>query len=67
VQELYNDATRATARAHGVVIVDAARELPKDSRLFYDFMHFTNEGAAQLGDLVAAGMEPRLREISTRR
>jgi len=67
VQELYNDVTRATARAHGVVLVDAARELPKDSRLFYDFMHFTNEGAAQLGDLVAAGVEPRLRAISTRR
>ena len=65
VQELYNDATRATARAHAVTLVDAARELPKDSRLFYDFMHFTNEGAAQLGDLVASGIEPRLRAISS--
>jgi lysophospholipase L1-like esterase len=63
VQELYNDVTRATARTRGVVLVDAARELPKDSRLFYDFMHFTNEGAAQLGDLVASGMESRLRAI----
>jgi hypothetical protein len=67
VQELYNDVTRQTARARGIVLVDAARELPKDSRLFYDFMHFTNEGAAKLGDLVADGMESRLRAISTRR
>jgi len=65
VQELYNDVTRATARAHGVVLVDAARELPKDSRLFYDFMHFTNEGAAKLGELVASGIETRLRAISS--
>lgn len=65
VQELYNDVTRTIARERGVVLVDAARELPKDSRLFYDFMHFTNEGAAQLGDLVASGIEPRLRAITS--
>lgn len=64
VQELYNDVTRKTARTRGVVLVDAARELPKDSRLFYDFMHFTNEGAARLGELIAVEIEPRLRAIS---
>ena len=67
VQELYNDVTRQTAKARGVVLVDAARELPKDSRLFYDFMHFTNEGADRLGELIAARIEPRLRAISSRR
>jgi lysophospholipase L1-like esterase len=67
VLESYNEVTRTTARARGVVLVDAAHELPKDSRLFYDFMHFTNEGAAQLGNLVAAGMESRLRAIVSRR
>ena len=65
VQELYNDVTRRVAADHGVLLVDAARELPKDSRLFYDFMHFTNEGAARLGDIVAAHLEPRLRAISS--
>src|SRR4051812_30382833 len=54
VQEAYNDVIRTTARAHGVTLVEAARELPKDSRLFYDFMHFTNEGAEQLGTLIAS-------------
>jgi lysophospholipase L1-like esterase len=67
VQELYNDETRRVAATHGVVLVDAARELPKDSRLFYDFMHFTNEGASRLGDLIADRIEPRLRAISGRR
>jgi lysophospholipase L1-like esterase len=66
VQEMYNDVTRTIARERGVVLVDAARELPKDSRLFYDFMHFTNEGASRLGDLVASGIEPRLRAITSR-
>ena len=66
VQELYNDVTRKAAHEHGVVLVDAARELPKDSRLFYDFMHFTNEGAARLGELIASQIETPLRAISLR-
>lgn len=65
IQELYNDVTRTTARERDVVLVDAARELPKDSRLFYDFIHFTNEGAERLGDLVAARIMSRLRAISS--
>ena len=61
VQEMYNDVTRRTATERGVLLVDAAHELPKDSRLFYDFMHFTNEGAARLGDIIADHLAPRLR------
>jgi lysophospholipase L1-like esterase len=53
VQELYNEVTRRTAKTYGVLLVDAAREMPKDSRLFYDFMHYTNAGAIRLGDIVA--------------
>ena len=64
VQELYNDVTRNVATSRGVVLVDAARQLPKDSRLFYDFIHFTNEGAERLGELIAVQIEPRLRAIS---
>lgn len=61
VQEMYNDVTRRVAADQDVLIVDAARELPKDSRLFYDFIHFTNEGAARLGELVATRLELYLR------
>ena len=62
VQEMYNDVTRRVAAGQQVLLIDAARELPKDSRLFYDFIHFTNEGAARLGELVGARLEPYLRE-----
>ena len=64
VQELYNDVTRQVAADEGALVVDGARLLPKDSRLFYDYIHFTNEGAARFGDLVAAGLEPRLRTLA---
>jgi hypothetical protein len=59
--ELYNDVTRRVAREQGTLLIDLAREMPKDSRLFYDFLHFTNEGAAQVGAIVAAGLLPYLR------
>jgi lysophospholipase L1-like esterase len=58
VQEHYNDVTRRVAREQQVLLVDAAGEMPKDSRLFYDFIHLTNDGAARLGDLVAARVGP---------
>ena len=55
---LYNDVTRRVAGEHHVTLVDLARELPKDSRLFYDFMHYTNDGAARVGDIIADHIEP---------
>ncbi len=57
VLELYNDVTRRVAGEAGVALIDLARELPKDSRLFYDFLHFTNEGAAQVGTIVSDHLE----------
>jgi len=60
VQERYNDVTRRVARERGVLLVDAARQMPKDSRLYYDFMHYTNEGAAALGAIVADGVSVNL-------
>jgi lysophospholipase L1-like esterase len=56
ILELYNDATREIGRAEGVPVVELARALPKSSRLFYDFVHFTDEGA----QAVAAIMAPNL-------
>jgi hypothetical protein len=56
---LYNDVTRRVASDAHVRLVEGA--LPKDSRLFYDLLHFTNEGAERLGNLVADGLEPAVR------
>ena len=60
VLEAYNDATRQVAADEGVALVDLARDLPKSSRLFYDFHHFTNEGAAAVGRRVAEVLCPEL-------
>lgn len=58
--ELYNDVLRDEGRRRGVLVIDLARELPKDSRLFYDFVHFNNDGSAAVARIVAGHLCPYL-------
>jgi lysophospholipase L1-like esterase len=60
--ESYNTVTRRVAAQHGVFLIDLAARMPKDSRLFYDFLHFTNEGSEVVGTIVATAIAPYLRE-----
>jgi lysophospholipase L1-like esterase len=62
VLELYNDVTREVGRAQGVLVIDLARELPKDSTYYYDLMHYTNAGAKNMAALIAATLTPYLAE-----
>jgi lysophospholipase L1-like esterase len=54
--EEVNDVTRDVARDNRLLLIDLARQLPKDSRYFYDFLHFTNEGSRAVGRIVAAAL-----------
>jgi lysophospholipase L1-like esterase len=60
VLELYNDVTRSTAAREHVRLINLATEMPKDSRYFYDFQHFTNEGAVVVANSVFEGLVPLL-------
>lgn len=60
LHEMYNDMTRRVAREQNVVLVDLARELPKSSRFFYDYLHFTNAGAQAAGDIAYRDICPAL-------
>lgn len=53
ILELYNETTRQVGLEEGVAVIDLARALPKSSRLFYDFVHFTDEGSRQVASIVA--------------
>jgi lysophospholipase L1-like esterase len=57
-----NDVTRRIASEQQVLLIDLARELAKDSRFFYDFLHFTNEGSERVGEIVARALAPHLRQ-----
>jgi lysophospholipase L1-like esterase len=61
VLDLYNEETRAVARDEGVFLIDLAREIPLDSTYFYDWIHFTNEGSAEVGRVVARSLIGHLR------
>lgn len=58
--ETYNDATRGVGAREGVMVVDLARRLPKSSRLFYDFLHFTNAGADAVAGITFDALCPLL-------
>ncbi len=60
VLELYNDVTREVGRERGVLVIDLAREMPKNSTYYYDLMHFTNAGAARVGDIIYTHLRPVL-------
>jgi hypothetical protein len=60
ILELYNDVTRQVARQEKISLIDLARELPKDSRYYYDFFHFTNAGAAAAAGIISRDLAPAL-------
>ncbi|HVR71092.1 MAG TPA: SGNH/GDSL hydrolase family protein [Vicinamibacteria bacterium] len=62
ILEEYNEVVREVGRSEGVLVVDVARELPKSSRLYYDFVHFADEGAREVARITARALCPRLAE-----
>jgi len=62
ILELYNQALRNTAAAHGVLLIDLAQEMPKTSEFFYDNYHFTNAGCVAVAKILDKGLEPFLGE-----
>jgi lysophospholipase L1-like esterase len=61
--EMNNDVLRRVAAERNMPLIDLARELPKDSRYFYDFLHFTNEGSEKVGEIVARELVPVLKSL----
>ena len=52
ILELYNDVTRKVGEEEGVLVIDLAHDLPKSTRFFYDFMHFSNDGAEAVAETI---------------
>ena len=58
--DLYNGVTRQVAQKDGVLLIDLARELPRNSAFYYDYLHYTEPGAAAVAGIVARHLEPFL-------
>lgn len=53
VLEAYNDISRKVAQEQDVLLIDLARQMPKSSLYFYDGVHFTNEGAEKVSEIIS--------------
>ncbi len=60
--EWFNEVTREVGRERGVLVIDLARDLPKDTRFFYDWVHFGNRGAETVAEILAGALIPFLAE-----
>jgi len=59
--EIYNDTMRQVARSENVYLIDLARSLPKDTKYYWDPMHFTDAGSEKVAELVEGALLPYLR------
>jgi lysophospholipase L1-like esterase len=62
ILELYNDVVRQVGHDQGVFTIDLAREMPKSSRNFYDYYHYTNAGSAEIADIIYRHLNPFLQQ-----
>ncbi|MEO8112286.1 MAG: GDSL-type esterase/lipase family protein [Ginsengibacter sp.] len=52
VLEMYNNEVRKL-RLNGVGVIDLAAAMPKNSKYYYDFMHYTNAGAEKVATIIS--------------
>ncbi|HEX2574682.1 MAG TPA: SGNH/GDSL hydrolase family protein [Polyangia bacterium] len=53
MEERMNAVVRDVSKERGLGLADAARRMPTGGRYFAEFVHFTDEGASRLAELVA--------------
>jgi lysophospholipase L1-like esterase len=59
ILEKYNDVIRSFSG--NIKVVDLAKLMPKKTSLYYDNIHFTNKGAAEVGRILATGLSGYLK------
>lgn len=58
VVKLYNDTVRQVGQKEGVLVIDLAREMPHNSAYYYDYLHYTEAGAAEVAGIVYRDLRP---------
>ena len=62
VVELYNNTLRQVAEKDQVLLIDLAREMPRNSAYYYDYLHYTEAGAAEVAEIIYRDLRPFLAE-----
>jgi lysophospholipase L1-like esterase len=60
--EKYNAALKDIGKEKNVLVIDLADKMPKSSRYYYDFVHYTNEGARKVAEIIEEDLYPYLSE-----
>lgn len=60
VMEMYNDTLRQVGAENGVLVIDLAREMPRNSAYYYDYLHYTEAGAAEVAQIIYRDLGPFL-------
>ncbi len=60
VVDMYNDTLRRVGAENGVLVIDLAREMPRNSAYYYDYLHYTEAGAAQVALIIYRYLQPFL-------
>lgn len=53
ILELYNDVLRSLHKEGKITTIDMAGAMPKNSRFYYDFTHYTSEGTDTFGKILS--------------
>ncbi|HWS48739.1 MAG TPA: SGNH/GDSL hydrolase family protein [Candidatus Methanoperedens sp.] len=56
ILQKYNEVTREVSSEFGIPLIDLAMEMPKSTKYFYDYIHFTEEGAQKVGEIVTKNL-----------
>ena len=59
ILEKYNDVLRADSSR--IKLIDLAALMPKNSLYYYDFIHFTNQGAEKVAEILANELQATIR------
>ena len=62
VMEMYNDTLRQVGAENGVLVIDLAREMPRNSAYYYDYLHYTEAGAAEVAEIIYRDLRPFMAE-----
>ncbi len=57
ILQLYNQVTARVGLATGSLVIDLAEKMPKSSRLYYDTVHFSKQGARAVAAIVCADLQ----------
>ena len=58
--EIYNNTMRSVAQSENVYLIDLARSMSKDTKYYWDPMHYTDAGAERVAQLVTMRLLPYL-------